>query len=148
MELKAKRSKGKYKNTDKWLDAVYRNNKKLIDQRLSTVSVGKLSKRRIFKDIVHEYMENGASPTKALHKAANSTIFLPERNRLVDNALKGLRSSPDAFKQFRELTKEKGRYTKIDPTKFIWQDGAYIYDNVRISFSNSPLEIFVGRIDS
>lgn len=146
MELKAKRSKGKYKNTDKWLDAVYRNNKELIDQRLSTVSVGKLSKRKIFKDIVHEYMENGASPTKALHKAANSTIFLPKRDRLVDNALKGLRSSPDAFKQFRELTKEKGRYTKIDPTKFIWQDGTYIYDNVRISFTNSPLEIFVGRI--
>ena len=31
MELKAKKSRRKYKNTDKWLDAVYRNNKELID---------------------------------------------------------------------------------------------------------------------
>ena len=146
MKLRARKGKSRYKNTDKWLDAVYRNNKTLIDEKLKDVSVPKLSKRTIFKDIVKEYTEQGLSPVKALNKASNSEIFTSKTERLHSNAFSALKADKDAYKTFRELTKEHGRFTKMDETKLKWENGVYIYGNIMISFQNSPYGISVGRI--
>lgn len=146
MKLKAKKGKSKYKNTDTWLDAVYRNNKEFIDEKLKNVSVPKLSKRTIFKDIVKEYSDQGLSPLKALKTASNSEIFTSKMERLHNNAFSALKADKDAYKTFRELTKEHGRFTKMDETKLKWENGVYIYENIMISFQNSPYGIRVGRI--
>ena len=146
MKLKAKKGKSKYKNTDTWLDAVYRNNKEFIDEKLKNVSVPKLSKRTIFKDIVKEYSDQGLSPLKALKTASNSEIFTSKMERLHNNAFSALKAAKDAYKTFRELTKEHGRFTKMDETKLKWENGVYIYENIMISFQNSPYGIRVGRI--
>lgn len=141
--FKAKHKKGFYKSTDAWINAVYRNNKEVISKELG--SDGKSSKV-IFKQMIKEYMSEGLSPTKAVSTIARSTIFTSTKERLLDNFYKGLKSDQEAYKTFKELIKEKGKYTKFDTEKLFWnpQDKVYIYDNsVIISFQNSPYGVKV-----
>lgn len=147
MKLEAKRKKSSYKSTDKWLDAVYENNKQIIDQNI--ITLGKESKKKIFKQLVKENMAEGMSPVKALNTLAQSTVFTPVSERLINNAYKGLKSDKGAYKAFRELTKEKGRFTSIDFDKFRYDatTHTYVYDNrIRISFENSPKQTVVDLI--
>lgn len=141
--FKAKHKKGFYKSTDAWINAVYRNNKEVISKELG--SDGK-SGKVIFKQMIKEYMSEGLSPTKAVSTIARSTIFTSTKERLLDNFYKGLKSDQEAYKTFKELIKEKGKYTKFDTEKLFWnpQDKVYIYDNsVIISFQNSPYGVKV-----
>lgn len=147
MKLEAKRKKSSYKSTDAWLDAVYKNNKEIIDQNI--ITLGKESKKKVFKQLVKENMAEGMSPVKALKTLANSTVFTPVGERLINNAYKGLKSDKGAYKAFRELTKEKGRFTSIDLDKFRYDPNthSYIYnDLIRISFENSPKQTVVDLI--
>lgn len=144
--FKAKNKKSKYKNTDSWLDAVYRNNKAVIDAELSG---SRKSPKAVFKRAVYEYIEQGLSPTKAVKTLARSTKFTPKAERLQNNMWSGLTADRDAYQQFRELTKKKGRYTKFDRDKLVWDatDKVYIYDgSVIISYDNSPYGIKVSSI--
>ena len=141
--FKAKHKKGFYKSTDAWINAVYRNNKEVISKELG--SDGK-SAKVIFKQMIKEYMSEGLSPTKAVSTIARSTIFTSTKERLIDNFYKGLKSDLEAYKTFKELIKEKGKYTKFDTEKLSWnpQDKTYIYgDSVIISFQNSPYGVNV-----
>lgn len=150
MKLQAKQKRNKYKDTDAWLDAVYRNNKASIDEALKDVGkYGRLSKKKIFKDLVKERMETVPNPDKALKKVSNSTIFTPAYERYANNAISGIKGDKMVYKQFRELTKERGRYTKIDPSKMKWDkyEQVYIYDGkFKIDFKPSPKEIIISRI--
>lgn len=144
--LEALHPKKYYKNTSAWLDAVYRNNKSIIDQELSSAGKPKV----VFKQIVKEYMSEGFAPTNAVKTLARSTIFTPVVERLHTNLKKGLTSDRDAYKTFRELTKENNRYTKFDSQNLKWDRStkSYIYnEKVRISFRNSPYGIEVSEID-
>lgn len=151
MKLKASKNKGSYKTVNTWLNAVYRNNKEFIDtklQKVQSVKTGKRSTLSVFKELVKENIEEGMRPTQALNTVAKSTVFTDVSDRLKSNAYHGLLSDKDAYKKFRELTKERGKYTKIDANKFQWDSASnsYIYGSVRISFKNSPFEVIVGRI--
>ena len=140
--FKAKKNKSAYKSTEHWIDAVYRNNKALIDKELSFAGTPK----KVFKQMVKENIAEGMSPTKAVSTIAKSTLFTSEVERLRNNMLSGLRADRGAFKSFRELTKEKGKYTKFDPKKLHWDstDKVYIYGgNIIISFQNSPYGVIV-----
>lgn len=139
--FKAKKAKNKYKSTDKWLDAVYRNNKSTIDKELAFAGKPK----SVFKKMVQEYMDEGMSPTKAVSTIARSTLFTSEKERLQNNFYEGLKGDKAAYKTFRELTKDKGKYSKFDIEKLNWDkaDKVYKYDNVVISFQNSPYGILV-----
>lgn len=143
MILKAKRNKGYYKNTNAWIDAVYRNNKELINIKLEGV-LG--NKQKVFKNLVKEYMDEGLSPTKAVNTLSRSTVFTEERERLRENAMNALRADKDAYKAFRTTI---GWNTKIDTAKIIYDkdEKVYIYDNKAIiSFKNSPFGINIIRI--
>lgn len=143
--LKAKKSKKAYKNTESWLDAVYRNNKDVINRELSFAG----NPKKVFKQMVRENMAEGMSPTKAVSTVARSTLFTSEEERLRENMLSGLRGDREAFRAFRELTKEHGRYTKFDPSKLSWDatDKVYVYNqNIVISFQNSPYGVNVRRV--
>lgn len=144
--FKAKHNKSFYKDTDAWINAVYRNNKAVIDKELSG---GEKGPKSTFKQIINEYIAEGKSPTKAMSTLARSTIFTPEAERIKNNFWSGLKGDADAYKEFRELSKEKGRYTKFDQSKLKWNkaDKAYTYNGVIIiSFKNSPLGISVRHI--
>lgn len=144
--FKAKKAKNKYKNTDAWLNAVYRNNKTIIDKELSGT---KLGPKGTFKKIVHEYMEEGLTPTRAVSALARSTTFTPKTERMRNNVWSGLKGDKAAYKEFRELTKEKGKYTTFDRDKMIWDksQSLYIYNGViTISFKNSPYGIAVAHV--
>ena len=145
--FKALHNKSYYKNTEAWVNAVYRNNKAIIDEKLSSAG----SPKKVFKQMIKEYMEEGLRPTKAVATIAQSRIFrppLPLPERMRENMMSGLVGDRSAYKAFREFTKEKGRYTKIDKSKIIWSksENAYIYGNTLISFQNSPYGVTVKKI--
>ena len=143
--FKAKKNKGAYKSTDHWIDAVYRNNKTVINSELSFAG----NPKKVFKQMVKENIAEGMSPTKAVSTIARSTLFTPETERLRNNMLSGLRSDKGVFRAFRELTKEHGRYTKFDPNKLHWDstDKVYVYGgSLIISFQNSPYGVDIRRV--
>ena len=145
MELKALHTKGYYKSTSQWLDAVYRNNKEFIDSRLN-VTKPKASKKTVFKNLVREYMDEGYSPTKALNTLRRTTICTSEAERVRRNALSAVRNDKDTYKAFRKLA---GWKQKIDPSKLVYDKDQhiYIYDQrITISFRNSPKEIIIGEL--
>ena len=164
MILEAKMKKKYYKSTDEWLDAVYENNKQIINKNVLTEKIEKEIENRIdditdeeiseqkkaaFKNLVKERKDEGMGWVAALKSLSKSTIFTPEKERLISNAYKALKKDREAYKTFRELSKEKGRYTKVDFSKFRYdrETHTYIYnDLIRISFSSSPKEVKVDLI--
>jgi hypothetical protein len=144
---KPSKNKSEYKNTSEWLDAVYEKNRALIDEKLGTQYA---SPKEQFKAQVKEYMiQDNMSPTKALKTLARSRVFTEDYEAFREYAWEGLKEKPMAYKRFRELTKEKGRYSAFDPTKLRWdkRSKVYIYnDEIVISFQNSPEDVIVYRI--
>lgn len=146
------KTKTKYKSLDKYLDAIYRQNKELIDRRVLNEEDLKLatnreklmrqSKKKIFKDFVKDYMEEGNTVDQALKKLSNSRTFLDYEDLAKDNMLDALKRDKEAYKRFREATKYKGRYTKIEMDKFNYiGNDEYSYGNVVVSFKHSPERI-------
>lgn len=145
MKLKALRQKSAYKNTSTWLDAVYRNNKQVIDSAIRSPDP-KMSKKSQFKQLVKEYMDEGLSPTKALNTLARTETFTPEAERLRSNAIKGLKRDKAAAEAFRRA---KGWNEKFDESKMKYdkENHIYVYDErVTISFRQSPEGIDIGVI--
>ena len=147
--LKAERNKSYYKSTDAWLDAVYENNKEIIDKamaKVESVMNGRGTTREAFKEHVNQYIRDGYSPTKAVKTLRKSVIFTSEAERLRNNMYSALKQDKDAYQEFRNLTKEKGKYTEIDFDKFKWDKDQHMYiykGQVGISFVNSPQGIIV-----
>lgn len=141
----AKRRKA-YKSTDHWLEAVYRKNKKTIDEALDGVK----NKKAAFKNAVKGYMEEGLSPEKALDTLERSTIFTPEKTRFRKNLLQALKEK-GRYNDFRKMIRgEKGRFAKVILDKFQYdrkQNLYYYYtdlgDIVVIEFTNSPEDIIL-----
>ena len=164
-DFKAKHPYSYYKSPDHYYEAVWRNNKDYITEALDYGQRG--SPKQHFIKMVKEYVEDdGLSPTKAMKAVARSTVFTSEVERIKTNAFGGLKSYQMEYKDFRELTKVRGRYTKIDPERLKWKydestreyaarrgrgtrrEGHYEYTTedgrtIIISFSNSPYGVSV-----
>lgn len=150
-KLKAKRDKGRYKSTSHWLDAVYRNNKEFIDNKLKDVKT--TNKRRVFKNLVLEQsgtrfrgsltnkelnfeLNKVKNPTKALKKLLRSDIFSSYKERAQENIYKFLKEE----KSINKIKDLIGKREKFDPGKLEWnyKDKVYEYKGVYIDISNSP----------
>ena len=150
-KLEAKRDKGRYKSTSHWLDAVYRNNKEFIDNKLKDVKT--TNKRRVFKNLVLEQsgtrfrgsltnkelnfeLNKVKNPTKALKKLSRSDIFSSYKERAQENVYKFLKEEK-SIKIIKDLI---GKREKFDPGKLEWnyKDKVYEYKGVYIDISNSP----------
>ena len=150
-KLEAKRDKGRYKSTSHWLDAVYRNNKEFIDNKLKDVKT--TNKRRVFKNLVLEQsgtrfrgsltnkelnfeLNKIKNPTKALKKLSRSDIFSSYKERAQENVYKFLKEEK-SIKTIKDLI---GKREKFDPGKLEWnyKDKVYEYKGVYIDISNSP----------
>ena len=153
-EFKAAHKKSWYDTEDRYLDAVYRKNKKKIDAAyLKEVKEKKLdfksygSFRRKFKERVKYVQESRkVSLSKAVKLYSNFTIFKSKGEVAVDNFLSGLKKDPSAWEYFRHLNRdEKGRYLSFDPNKLKWINSKLvIYDNrIEVSFLDSPVGVTV-----
>ena len=150
-KLEAKRDKGRYKSTSHWLDAVYRNNKEFIDNKLKDVKT--TNKRRVFKNLVLEQsgtrfrgsltnkelnfeLNKVKNPTKALKKLSRSDIFSSYKERAQENIYKFLKEE----KSINKIKDLIGKREKFDPGKLEWnyKDKVYEYKGVYIDISNSP----------
>ena len=154
LTFKAKKPLNKYKDPNAWLDAVYRNNKKKIDEAYADIP-SRLSKKTLFKNNVREYVNRGTASSlpEALSRLERTTIFMTKAQIMYRNAIEGIkRKFPQQYKLFRDLTKDwNGRYTTIDPNKLSWDkfSKVYIYDaprrKIALSYRNSPerLDVYV-----
>ena len=150
-KLEAKRDKGRYKSTSHWLDAVYRNNKEFIDNKLKDVKT--TNKRRVFKNLVLEQsgtrfkgsltnkelnfeLNKVKNPTKALKKLSRSDIFSSYKERAQENIYKFLKEE----KSINKIKDLIGKREKFDPGKLEWnyKDKVYEYKGVYIDIDNSP----------
>lgn len=154
LTFKAKKPLNKYKDPNAWLDAVYRKNKKKIDEAYADIP-SRLSKKTLFKNNVREYVNRGTAQSlpEALSRLERTTIFMTKAQIMYRNAIEGMkRKFPQQYKLFRELTKDwNGRYTTIDPNKLSWDkfSKVYIYDaprrKIALNYRNSPerLDVYV-----
>jgi hypothetical protein len=152
--FKAKKAFNKYKDSNAWLDAVYRNNKTKIDAAYADIP-SRLSKKTLFKNNVREYVKRGAARSipEALARLERTTIFMTKAQIMYRNAIEGMRNKfPKQYKLFRELTKDwNRRYTTTDPNKLSWDkySKVYIYDaprrKIALNYRNSPerLDVYV-----
>lgn len=150
-KLEAKRDKGRYKSTSHWLDAVYRNNKEFIDNKLKNVK--SLNKKRTFKNLVLEQtgfkfrgnlpikelnfeLNKSKNPVKALKKLSRSDVFSSYKERAQENVYKFLKEE----KSIKTIKNLIGKKEKFDPGKLEWnyKDKVYEYKGVYIDISNSP----------
>lgn len=125
-DFKAKFKRSHYKSDSTYLDAVYRNNKQIIDAAYQDRGKPKV----LFKQQAIEYMEQGKTMKEALKTISRKRDFTSEREQFVANFKTGFKGLKLDYKQFREATKVGGRYTKFDENKLTWsrKEGAYIYD--------------------
>lgn len=146
IKLTARRSRLRYKSTDAWIDAVYRNNKELIDEKFN-VSEHYVSNKLLFKRLVKEYIRQGLTPEQGVKTLSRSTIFTPTYERMQMNAYSGLVSDKEALYNFRKAV---GFKTKLDLTKFRYdkQQKVYFYGDtgIYLSFKNSPKEVLVKQV--
>ena len=150
-KLEAKKDKGRYKSTSHWLDAVYRNNKEFIDNKLKDVKT--TNKRRVFKNLVLEQsgtrfkgsltnkelnfeLNKVKNPTKALKKLSRSDVFSSYKERAQENFYDVLKE----HKAINRIKKIAGEKEKFDPGRLEWnyKEKAYRYGDVFIEIDNSP----------
>lgn len=139
MRLKARKGKRNYKTDKGWLDAVYRNNKELINDKLKFV--GEKNKGKVFRQLIDDIKKkNKVNTYKAVQIFGKSQTFAKER--FQENIYKALKNDKEVMKQFR---KSIGWKNKVDISKFKWnyKEQAYTYDNVVILVSQSPPSIKV-----
>lgn len=152
--FKAAHSKVWYSSEDKYLDAVYRKNKELIDKSYkkafekagADIKVLK-SFKKYFKSEVRRLQEtNSITLKKAVKLYANYPIFKTKGEVGVENFLSGLKKDPGAWEYFRHLNRdEKGRFLPFDGSKLNWVNSKLvIYDNrIEVSFLDSPVGVTV-----
>lgn len=145
MNLRKGIKKQDYKTETEWLSAIYDKNRDIIDSKLFPVEG---TSREMFIQLVKEYREEGYTPLKAVDALERSTLFTDIQDRFISNAYTAMKEDKEAYQIFRNLTKNaKGQYTKVDFSKFKYQDGKYIYNgSVVIDFTNSPYSVIVRRL--
>lgn len=144
MKLRAKYRRSHYKTDDSFLNAVYRDNKALIDERLEGVGAeGGVSVLQQFKYLVKETQQKiknrtGRDPsiTTAMNRFTASRDFTPIEIHMRENMVKGLKN----FGALRTLYKLTGH--KFDPDMVVYiGDNMYSYRGYVIKLTNSPKSI-------
>ena len=147
MKLRAKYARSHYKNDTTFLNAVYRRNKDIIDEKLGDIAKqGGVSPLQQFKFNVFEERKTlrrkghkNAGLTQAMNKFTESARFTPQELHFKENVAHSLRKYK-AMGVLRDLTKKS---FNIDNLQYIGNK-SYTYNGYIIMFDNSPksLKIF------
>ena len=152
MKLRAKHGRRHYKSDESFLNAVYRNNKALIDNYLGDIGRrAGVTPLQQFKFNVYESRDvqkhkgRGSSIVRAMNVFTASSHFIPEdsfyRQHFMENLTKGLKR----FGALKTLYKLTGK--RFDPAMVTYiGDNMYSYHGYTIRFKNSPqaIEIYDG----
>ena len=138
---KGKRSR--YSSNSAYIRGVWNANKKYITKKVleweeggGTFGESSDPIFQRFKAAVKGYMDMGYSPEKAVRSVGLMKVFSSKKENYLQFVYEQLKEYKSTYKEFRELSKEHGRYTKFDAEKLRYAgDNTYIYNNmVRISF--------------
>lgn len=142
MKLRAKHGRKHYKTNDSYLNAVYRNNKAIIDDKLADIGVEGISPLKQFKNNVYETQRNlkrkgkTSTITRAMNVFTESRDFTPVEEHFSENAVRGLRR----FKAIEKLYTLTGKAFDASKLKYVG-DKAYSYRGYVIMFDDSPVSI-------
>lgn len=143
MNLKIPNKKN-YKNNDTYLNAVYKQNKQMIDDAYTGIK----NKKEAFKRQIMSRMEQENSTIKsAIKKELHRDVYIPKAEKFKENAISGLKQFQE-FKKFqRSLRDKSGRFVKFDKNNVKYEgENKYSYvdgfgNSFIIDFSNSPKQI-------
>lgn len=144
---KIKKRKSETINT--YLNRVYKQNKTKIDTAYTAYTNISNEKfiRNSFKNLVKEFMEDGYTLNQSVTKVLNKEMFTPIKERYQSNVYEAIVNEKEVYKEFRNLTRDKGRFTKVELNDFNYVglkniDGkdytVYTYNNVYIYIAQSP----------
>lgn len=143
-EKPRKKYSKRYSSVNKYIQGVYYANKEKINSKLEGIGSPKATNYKKFQMLVKAYIEQGSTPEQAVRSVSLSNFFETQKGRYNIYFMEGLKKFPDQYQKFRELTKEKGKYTKFDPEKLFWdfEDKVYVYNgNIVIRFKPSPVTV-------
>ncbi len=157
--LKASKTRSKYATNDAFLNAVYRKNKAYIDSHIDPELLTKHSPKSVFKFLIKDQMQYTNPKTgkkytaiQAIKRVSNSKEMNPtftSSDIYHSNFENLLRKDKNVFKQFRNLTRDKGKYTAYDYRKLAFNgyykingtnSAVYKYDDFYIIEKKSPDE--------
>lgn len=110
--LQAKRKQSLYKSTDRYIDAVYNNNKSFLDEHIESFGDSKV-KKTIFKNEVKTLMKKkGLTVRQAINEVQRTTLVTSKEERIFESRMSQLKEmDKDAFREFK---KKIGWKEKID----------------------------------
>lgn len=136
--------KGKYKNNNTYLNAVYNANKKLIDDAY----VGIKNKKEAFKRQIMAKMEqDGGTIKNTIKKELHRDVYIPSSEKFKENLVTGLKEYNELKKFQLQLRDKNGHFVKFDKQNLSYiGNNQYSYEDnfgnvLIIDFSNSPKQI-------
>lgn len=149
-------NRGKLLTVQEYVDKVWDKYSKYISKDSDGDPVTKKNFEGVFKSMYASSLSEGKKHTTALKQALkdyqNSAMYFTQEQRVANFTLKDFLqgASKEDIKRFQGLTRdERGRFTKYDPSKLVYQysekiDGTHVtvhtYRNVIILTFNSPDE--------
>lgn len=136
---------------DDYIRAVYRENKSMLEKSIAKPANQRKTKEDAFVNLVKETKKRDrVGINKAIQSELNKSYYADDTEGFFkENAMTALKDDKDAYKWFREHTKDKkGRYTSFDINKLKYEgSGSYTYDGphglLHIDFSNSPYGVYI-----
>lgn len=136
--------KGRYKNNNTYLNAVYNANKKLIDDAY----VGIKNKKEAFKRQIMTKMEqSGGTIKNTIKKELHRDVYIPSSEKFKENLVTGLKEYNELKKFQLQLRDKNGHFVKFDKQNLSYiGNNQYSYEDnfgnvLIIDFSNSPKQI-------
>lgn len=136
--------KGRYKNNNTYLNAVYNVNKKLIDDAY----VGIKNKKEAFKRQIMAKMEqDGGTIKNTIKKELHRDVYIPSSEKFKENLVTGLKEYNELKKFQLQLRDKNGHFVKFDKQNLSYiGNNQYLYEDnfgnvLIIDFSNSPKQI-------
>lgn len=144
MKSKLKLPRGFFRSEKTYFDAFYKINKEILDENVFGEYGANISARETIK---RKAEEEGVTWNEAIKSWGRSEQFIDVKTRLVNNAYEKIKSDRNTYLEFREITKEHGKFTKINLNDFVYVgENTYMYHGVMVSFKNSPDEVIIEKV--
>lgn len=133
------------KNTIKKIDRYYDAHKEQIYNALHDIFGDDRDYKDVFRQsVLRTRTAEKLSTDKAIKNVMQSETYIPEWERLRDNAFRGLKKDRNAYDTWRRLT----QHQKIDFSRIVYEGNnrySYITRNIRIyiDYDTSPEQVFV-----
>lgn len=130
-------------SAQKWAKRVYEANKGVIDESMPKPKFAVYNSEQLFYRAVNAIMkEQDKDVLEAIDHLVRSEVFTPPHERIVNNAISGLKNNfGNQYKWLASTTRGK-----FNPELYKWNADikAYVYNGKWVvDYSNSPMEIII-----